>query len=109
MLFDDIMIVCFDPLVGKPLHMCTRSTAVLFAYLPASMPESLITINASRPLCLFLNPNSVPVTYIQYQSNNPVKLKVSAMIKMFKSKTKSQLQKDMILNYKLKYLNLEIK
>ena len=26
------------------------------------MPESLITINASRPLCLFLNPNSVPVT-----------------------------------------------
>ena len=31
------------------------------------------------------------------------------MIKMFKSKTKSQLQKHMNLNYKLKYLNLEIK
>ena len=28
---------------------------------------------------------------------------------MFKSKTKSQLQKHVILNYKLKYLNLELK
>ena len=26
------------------------------------MPESLITINASEPLCLILNPNSMPVT-----------------------------------------------
>ena len=32
------------------------------AHLPASTPESLITINASKPLCLFLNLNSVPVT-----------------------------------------------
>ena len=31
------------------------------------------------------------------------------MIKMFKSKTKSQLQKHMNLYYKLKYLKLEIK
>ena len=30
------------------------------------------------------------------------------MIKMFKSKTRSQLQKHMNLNYKLKYLELEI-
>ena len=29
---------------------------------PASMQESPITINASKPLCLFLNPNSMPVT-----------------------------------------------
>ena len=46
---------------------------------------------------------------MQYQSINPIKLQVSATIKMFKSKTKSQLQKHMNLNYKLKYLNLEIK
>ena len=32
------------------------------AHLPASMPESPNTINASKPLCLFLNPNSMPVT-----------------------------------------------
>ena len=31
-------------------------------HLPASMLESLITINASKPLCLFLIPNSMPVT-----------------------------------------------
>ena len=30
------------------------------------------------------------------------------MIKMFKSKTKSQLQKHMNLNYKLKYIELDI-
>ena len=29
---------------------------------PASMPESPVTINASKPLHLFLNPNSMPVT-----------------------------------------------
>ena len=34
----------------------------LSAHPPASMPEFLITINASKPLCLFLNPNSMPVT-----------------------------------------------
>ena len=28
----------------------------------ASTPESSITINASEPLCLFLNPNPMPVT-----------------------------------------------
>ena len=32
------------------------------AHLLASMPESLIIKNASKPLPLFLNPNSVPVT-----------------------------------------------
>ena len=52
----------------------------------------------------------------QYKSINniynikvSIKLQVSATIKMFKSKTKLQLQKHMNLNYKLKYLNLEIK
>ena len=40
---------------------------------------------------------------------NPIKLQVSATIKMFKSRTKLQLQKHMNLNYKLKYLNLELK
>ena len=34
----------------------------LSAHLPASMPESLNTINASEPLCLFLNPNFMPET-----------------------------------------------
>ena len=37
----------------------------LSAHLPASTPESLVTIDASEPLCLFLNPNSVPVTLIR--------------------------------------------
>ena len=32
------------------------------AHLPASILESLVTINASKPLHLFLNPNSMPVT-----------------------------------------------
>ena len=32
------------------------------AHLLAFMPESLVTIDASEPLHLFLNPNSVPVT-----------------------------------------------
>ena len=34
------------------------------AHLPASTLESPVTIDASEPLCLFLNLNSVPVTYI---------------------------------------------
>ena len=34
------------------------------AHLPASTPEFPITINASEPLCFFLNPNSMPVTHI---------------------------------------------
>ena len=34
----------------------------LSAHPPASMPESLNTLNASKPLCLFLNPISIPVT-----------------------------------------------
>ena len=46
---------------------------------------------------------------MQYQSINPIKLQVLSIIKMIKSKTKSQLQKHMNLNYKLKYLKLEIK
>ena len=42
-------------------HRKHRSSS---AHLLASIPESLITIDASEPLRLFLNPNSVPVTYI---------------------------------------------
>ena len=49
------------------------------------------------------------IIYIQYQSTNRIELQVSAMIRMFKSKTKLQLQKHMNLNYKLKYLKLENK
>ena len=29
---------------------------------PVSMPESPVAIDVSKPLCLFLNPNSLPVT-----------------------------------------------
>ena len=32
------------------------------AHLPTSMPESPVAIDTSKPLCLFLNPNFVPVT-----------------------------------------------
>ena len=32
----------------------------------ASMPESLVSIDASEPVCLMLNLNSMPVTYIQW-------------------------------------------
>ena len=34
----------------------------LSAHPPVSMPESPNTINASKPLCLFLNPISMPMT-----------------------------------------------
>ena len=33
-------------------------------HLLASTPESLNTINATKPICLFLNPISMPVTYM---------------------------------------------
>ena len=41
----------------------------LSVHLPASTPESPVTINASEPLHLFLNLNSVPVTYIYMPCN----------------------------------------
>ena len=41
-------------------HLCSS------AHLLASTLESLNTINASEPLHLFLNPISMPVTYIIY-------------------------------------------
>ena len=50
-----------------------------------------------------------PLIIYTFQSIHPIKLQVSAMIKMFKYKTKLQLQKHMNLNYKLKYLKLEMK
>ena len=66
----DIISWCHDHL----LWSSGRKTTVhahwkhhsLSAHLLAPMPESLITINASEPLHLFLNLNSVPVTYIHY-------------------------------------------
>ena len=39
------------------------------SHLPASMPESPITIIASKPLCLFLNLNCMPVIYIYIKFN----------------------------------------
>ena len=39
-----------------------RKHCSLSVHLPASMPESPVTIDTSEPLCLFLNLNSVPVT-----------------------------------------------
>ena len=47
---------------GKTTAHAHRKHCILSVHLPASTPESPITIEASEPLHLFLNPNSMPVT-----------------------------------------------
>ena len=49
----------------------------LSAHPPASMPESPITINASKPLCLFLNLNSMPVTLFPRYFGAPLYLSLN--------------------------------
>ena len=62
----DIISWCHDCLLwsssGKTTVHVHQKHCHSSAYLPASMPGSQNTINASKPLHLFLNPNSVPVT-----------------------------------------------
>ena len=62
----DIISWCHDHLLWSSGRKTTvhlhRKHCSSSAHLPASMPESLVTIVASQPLHLFLNPNSVPVT-----------------------------------------------
>ena len=55
----DVMIICSDPPVGKPLCMHIGTADV---HLLASLLEPPNTTNASEPLHLFLNPIFTPVT-----------------------------------------------
>ena len=62
----DIISWCHNCLLwsssGKTTVHVHRKHCISSAHPLASMQESLITINASEPLCLFLNLNSMPVT-----------------------------------------------
>ena len=62
MSFYDIRIICSILLVGKPLHMHRGNAIVHLPHLPASPPESPVTIATSKPHCLFFNLNFMPVT-----------------------------------------------
>ena len=66
----DIISWCHDHLLwslgGKTTVHVHRKHCSSSAHPLASTPEPSVTIDASKPLCLFLNPNSVPVTYIWY-------------------------------------------
>ena len=68
----DVILWCHDCLHWSSSRKTTvhahRKHRHLSAHLPVSMPESLNTINASKPLHLFLSPNSVPVT-IMWQAS----------------------------------------
>ena len=62
----DVISWCYNHLFWSSSRKTTvhvhRKHHSLSVHLPASMPESLVTIDASKPLCLFLNPNFMSVT-----------------------------------------------
>ena len=64
---------------GKTTAHAHRKHHSLSVHLPASTPESPLAIDASEPLHLFLNLNSLPVTYIStlhwylYYNNSDVR------------------------------------
>ena len=62
----DIISRCHDCLLwsssGKTSEHAHQKHCSSSVHLLASMLESPVTINASEPVCLFLNPNSMPVT-----------------------------------------------
>ena len=62
----DVMIVCSDLPVGKPLHMPTRTTDIHLHIhqCPHWNPKYY---ESSKPLHLFPYPNSMPVTYRYYE------------------------------------------
>ena len=63
----DIISWCHNHLLwsssGKTTVHAHRKYCSLSAHLPASMPESPVPIDASKPLCPFLNSNFMLVTY----------------------------------------------
>ena len=61
--YQDIMIVCSDLPAGKPLHMCI-GTAMVHLHICQHPCQNPKCYKSSEPLHLFLNPFSMPVTYI---------------------------------------------
>ena len=80
------MIICSDLPAGKPLHMHARTTDVHLHICqhPCQTPKYY---KSSKPLCLFPNPNFMPVTYLQYNRHqkNYHSLGISAVNKYGKN------------------------
>ena len=57
----DIMIICSDLPVGKPLHVCIR-TAMVHLHIHQHPCWDPKYYESSKPLCLFPNPIFMPVT-----------------------------------------------
>ena len=73
MSFHDVIIICSNVLAGKPLHITQRKCHSSSAHLLASPLESPVTTATSKPCCLFLNPNFMPVTlFPRYFSAYPI-------------------------------------
>ena len=64
MSYHDIMIICSDLPVGKPLHMCI-GTAMVHLHICQHPSQNPKYYKNSEPLWLFLNPIFVPVTLPQ--------------------------------------------
>ena len=68
MSYRDVMILCSDFLVGKPLCMCIR-TAMVHLHICQHPHQNPKYYESSELLHLFPIPFSIPVTYIRV--NNP--------------------------------------
>ena len=68
MSYQDVMIICSDLPVGKPLCMCRR-TGMVHLHIHRHPCRNPKYYESSKPFCLFPNAFSMPVTYIRSLSS----------------------------------------